>query len=362
MLAATRPLPLDLPLARPPDGFPRWLRTHRGAVAMAGLLAFAAPLTFFTGALSVMRALTTASVAGLGLWWLLYGASLWGLLLVAGYGCERMARRFPPPFRAAIWLVGAGSAAALANFATTGRTAILVEQGLVYSAQTAHLYAFTFSLIMALLYFAHLRRSRGHEQAAARLAAAQAAQRLARRRTVQGRLQEVQARIDPQLLFEMLETVQRLYQRDAAQAERFLDELIVFLRAALPRLRTASSSLLREVELARAFVRLHAMRGVVDLDIAIEIAPDVIHARFPPGVLLPLLDGVVGGARSCGLRAMRSGEYCRVALTLGAAPSLAAVARVRSLLAELYGTGGTVEIESTSDGVTVIVGVPHELA
>jgi hypothetical protein len=361
MLTATRPLPLDLALARPPDGFPHWLRTHRGAVTMAGLLAFAAPLTFFTGALSVMRAPTTANVAGLGLWWLLYGATLWGLLLVAGYGCERMARRFPT-FRAAIWLVGACSAAALANFATTGRTAILVEQGLVYSAQTAHLYAFTFSLIMALLYFAHLRRSHGHEQAAARLAAEQAAQRHARRRTVQARLQEVQARIDPQLLFEMLETVQRLYQRDAAQAERFLDELIVFLRAALPRLRTASSSLLREVELARAFVRLHAMAEAVDLDIATEIAPDVIHARFPPGVLLPLLDVVVVGGGACSLRATRAGDQCRVVLTLGGAPSLAAVARVRSLLTELHGTGGTVEIESASDGVTVIVEVPHELA
>lgn len=329
---------------------------------MAGLLAFAAPLTFFTGALSVMRAPTTASVAELGLWWLLYGASLWGLLLLAGYGCERLARRFHPPLRAAIWLVGACSAAALANFATAGRTAILVEQGLVYSAQTAHLYAFTFSLIMALLYFAHLRRSRGHEQAVARLAAAQAAQRHARRRTVQGRLEELQARIDPQLLFEMLETVQRLYLRDAAQAERVLDELIVFLRAALPRLRSVSSSLLREVELARAFVRLHGMAGAVDRDTAIEIAPDVIHARFPPGALLPLLDGVAAGAGACGLRAMRSGGHCRVVLTLGAAPSLAAVARVRSLLTELYGTGGTVKVEGASDGVSVIVEVPHELA
>ncbi|MGZ8255068.1 MAG: sensor histidine kinase, partial [Burkholderiaceae bacterium] len=182
-----------------------------------------------------------------------------------------------------------------------------------------------------------------------------------RRRTVQARLQEVQARIDPQLLFEMLETVQRLYQRDAAQAERFLDELIVFLRAALPRLRTASSSLLREVELARAFVRLHAMAGAVGFDLATEIAPDVIHARFPPGVLLPLLDVVVGGG-SWGLRATRVGDQCRVVLTLGGAPSLAAVARVRSLLTELYGTGGTVKVEGASDGVSVIVEVPHELA
>ncbi|HEU0203735.1 MAG TPA: hypothetical protein VFR86_25265 [Burkholderiaceae bacterium] len=84
---------------------------------------------------------------------------------------------------------------------------ILIQQGLIHSAATAHLYAFSFSLVMALLYFEHLRCSRAHEQAAARLAAAQAAQRDARRRIVEARLQEVQARIDPQALFEMLDTV-----------------------------------------------------------------------------------------------------------------------------------------------------------
>jgi Histidine kinase len=363
MLTAAQPMPLQLQLAKQASDFLHWLRTHRGAVAMAGLLAFAAPVTFFTGALSVMRAPMGDNVARLGLWWTLYGVSLWCALLVLGYGCERVARRFERYGRVAAWLLAAFTAAAFANVLTAGRTTILIEQGLVYSARTAHLYAFIFSLIMALLYFAHLRRSRGHQRAAARLAAAQTAQRHARRRIVQARLQEVQARVDPQLLFQMLDTVRRLYERDAARAECFLDELIVFLRAALPRLRSASSSLLREVELASAFVRLHSLASASGLGMAVDIAPDVMHARFPPGVLLPLLDTTVGSSvGNCRLTVTRSSDGCRLALTLEAAPSEESVARVRSLLIELYGTTAKLEIEGSAGATNVMVKVPYELA
>jgi hypothetical protein len=363
MSTAAQPMPFAVQLSKQAGAFPHWLRTHRGAVAIAGLLAFAAPVTFFTGALSVMRAPTAFNVARLGVWWMLYGVSLWCALLVLGYCCERGARRFNRYVSAGAWLLAASAAAAFASVMTAGRTTILVEQGLVYSADTAHLYAFTLSLIMALLYFAHLRRSRGHEHAAARLAAAQTAQRHARRRIVQARLQEVQARVDPQLLFEMLDTVRHLYEGDAARAEHFLDELIVFLRAALPRLRTPSSSLLREVELASAFVRLHALAAASGLAIAVDISPDTMHARFPPGVLLPLLDTTVAsGVDTCRLAATRSSDDCRLVLTLDGAPSNASVERVRSLLTELYGTAAKLEIEGTPNATHVIVQVPYELA
>lgn len=363
MLSAAPAIPLDMNLVRQARAFAHWLRRHRGAVAMAGLIAFAAPLTFFTGALSVLREPTPSAIARLGLWWSLYGISLWCLLLVTGYGCERLARPFGRYLRAAMWLLAACSAAALTNVLTAGRAAILTEQGLVHSALTMHLHGFTVSLVMALLYFVHLRRSREHEEAAARLAAAQTAQRDARRRLAEARLQEVQARIDPQLLFEMLDAVRRLYERDPARAERFLEELIVFLRAALPRLRTASSSLAREAELAGAFVRLRALAGAATSGITVDVASDVMHARFPPGVLLPLLGAAVrGGAGPCRLIAARSNEACRLVLTLHAAPSDACVARVQALLTELYGTSAKLEAESACGVIKVAVEVPHEPA
>jgi hypothetical protein len=362
MLTATPPVRLDLQ-ATQAGSFAHWLQTHRGAIAMAGILAFAGPLAFFTGTLSVMRAPAAFDLVRLGLWWILYGLLLWSLMLVAGYGCERLARHFGRTARSVAAFMAACLAAAPAGILTAGRMTILIEQGVVHSAGTAHLYAFIFSLIIALLYFAHLRRSREHEQAAARLAAAQMAQRDARRRIVEARLQEMQARIDPQLLFEMLDTVRRLYERDVAQGERFLDELIAFLRAALPRLRTASSSLTREVELARAYVKLKALADVGGLAMTIDVAPEAMHARFPPGVLLPLLDTAVGcDAYPLRLTATRAGDDCRMVLTLGAAPSKASLSRVHSLLMELYGAAGKLEIESASGAINVIVKVPYEHA
>ena len=362
MLTSASPMPVHLPLRAPDSGFPQWLRANKGSVAVAGLLAFAGPLTFFTGALSAMRAPAAVSITWLGMWWTLYGIALWCLLLITGYLCERLSQHASRHLRGAMWLAAAFAAAAFANILTAGRASILIEQGLVRSAGAMHLHGFVFSLTMALLYFAHLSRSRLHQQAKARLAAAQTAQRNARRRIVQSRLQEVQARIDPGMLFEMLDVVRRLYEDDAARAETFLDELIAFLRAALPRLRTASSSLLREVELARAFARLNALAAGTEPRLSIDVAPDLLHARFPPGVLMPLLHGDVVNGAPCRVVASRANETCRVILMLGSAPPDRSVERVQFLLAELYGEASNVVTGKADGGVNVIVKVPYELA
>jgi len=245
-------------------GFRRWLRTHHGAVAMAGLLSFAAPLTFFTGSLSVMREPTRADWAMLGFWWLLFAMEFWGLLLVVGYAGLRL---LPEPGRfagSAGWATGAVLAAGCVSLSTaTGRADILIEQGVVQSVATLRLYSFTFALIPAILFFAHLLRSRRHEEAVARLAVAQAEQRDAGRRIVHSRLHALQARTEPRLLFELLDAVRRSYSVDPLQAEQLLDELTSFLRAALPRVREPWSSVAREVGLAQHYVRLRCLASQV---------------------------------------------------------------------------------------------------
>ena len=154
----------------------QWLRTHRGAVAMAGLLSFAVPATLFPGAVSVMREPTAVAVTTLGLWYVLYGVELWCLLLLIGHTLQRL-NPVSRTLRVAMLVLGACAAAGLVEVSTTGRAGIVVEQGVARSTEVMHVYAFTFAFIMALLFFAHLQRSRAHEEAAVRLASAQAAQR-----------------------------------------------------------------------------------------------------------------------------------------------------------------------------------------
>lgn len=316
----------------------RWLHAQRYTLAMAWLLSLAAPLTYFAGALSVMPSPSTAQVVALALWWLLYALLFCGLMLL----CGQLLQRLPPQAgRGTVLgaaLLGAALAAALATLASGGRAAILIDQGVVTRATTMHLYAFTLSLAMGLLFLLYLRRSAAHAAAAARLAAAQRAQRELQRGLLQARLLALQARIDPLLLFEMLDAVRQGYTQDAARAERLLDALIAYLRAALPRLQAASSSVLREAGLAQAGVRLRALAAGGGFDLDLQVAPDVRDARCPPGVLQPLLDDVLRRAGGpCGLGAARAGVHIQLVLTLPLPPSAAAVEAVRALLADVYG-------------------------
>ncbi|MDB5897386.1 MAG: hypothetical protein JWP41_988 [Ramlibacter sp.] len=331
---------------------------------MAGLLAIAAPLKFFIGALSVMQQPEAGDVVQLALWWSLYAAVFWLALLLAGEIGERLAPRGGRLARSSLWLALACACAAAANLASAGRAGILIEQGVVQGALPMHLYGFALSFTLALIYFAHLGRSRIHEGAAARLAAAQRNQREARRRRVQIDLQAMQARIDPGLLFGMLDAVRLAYADDPPRAERLLDELIAFLRASFPHLRSEASSVPREAELARAYAQLLSLAAAGGWSMAVRISEPARHARFPPGALLPLVDDALrarGG--DCTLTASCADGACRVVLGLPARPSQESLARVQALLRDLDGLAASVTV--ASDGAattTVTLEVPHENA
>jgi hypothetical protein len=341
-----------------------WLQSHRATMSVAGLVAFSGPTTFFAGAVSVMDSPDASSVATLGALLALYGALLWLLLLIAGYALYRIGPRNGGA-RAALALPLACLAVVAADSATAPhRGRINLEQGVVTSLRTMQLYSATFSLAMSLLFFAHLERGRAHEAAAGRLASAQNAQRRLRRRAAEIQLKALQARIDPQLLFDMLDAVRRCYETDVRRAERGLDELVAFLRAALPRLRTPSSTVARECELACAYVSLwRLLRGSAD-KVTVHVDSDATRARFPPGVLVPLLEDVQGcGAGVYELNAAQDGPDCRLVVRLPARPSAAGLARAQSMLVDLYAASASIICSPRADGgVEVTIRVPHEVA
>ena len=361
MAVAMRPAPFDLQVGSSGVAeFVRWLRTHRTTVVVAYLLGFAYPLTSLASALGVVPELS-ATVVGQGLFRTVVQGALNGpSFLLAGYFLQRL--------NLTGWKAALVSAA-LAGFPATlfgvliylvAWTDMLVGTGDARDFAVDSM-ANTFS--MALLFFTHLQHSRAHADAAERLDAAKVEQREARRRLAYGQLKAVQARIDPQFLFDMLDAVRRAYESDPERAERLLDELVAFLRAALPRLQDASSTVPREAETARALARLHALSADSSVDMVIDQTDDAMAARFPPGVLLPLLNEALQvRAGTCALTATRDGADSRIVLTVPAAPSDATVERVRAVLADLYGSAAKLVVDAGGEAHRASVRVPYERA
>jgi hypothetical protein len=340
--------------------FMLWLRTHRGAFVLAGLLAFSYPLIGFVSTFGTAPEMTPGLVLSGVFRGVSFGLANWPMLLVTGYVFQRLSLS---GWRAGVAAFVLGACAAPVNASLpylNSWTDVLEGTG---DARRMVVDTLLNTLTIAVLFYAHLQRSRVHEEAAKRLAVAQLAQREARRRLAQGRLQAVQARIDPQLLFDMLDAVRRAYESDAARAEQLLDELVAFLRAALPRLQHASSSVPREAEIARACARLHALAGTSDVGMTLDVSPELMDARFPPGVLLPLLnDALQVRAGECRLIATRHAGICQLVLMLPARPSMATVERVRTLLADLYGTSAELSADNTNGACRATVKVPYEHA
>ncbi|MBV8208767.1 MAG: histidine kinase [Burkholderiaceae bacterium] len=153
-------------------------------------------------------------------------------------------------------------------------------------------------LILGSLAFAWLEARRRNCEIERRLLASQQERASLQRSALDARLTAMRAQVDPQFLFESLADVQALYGTDAARGAAALDSLIVYLRTALPRLRTEGSTIGAEAALLDSWLAVLAARRNGVPARSIEIEPDCAGAPFPATVLLPLVQWAVGdGAR-----------------------------------------------------------------
>ena len=142
----------------------------------------------------------------------------------------------------------------------------------------------------AVFFYADRRAARRTE---ARLRAAELDRIRSSKLALESRLQAMQARVEPQFLFNTLAQVERLFEVDAALAAHMLDDLIAYLRAAMPLMRDTSSTVAQEVELARAYLDIARLRLGERLRVSIDVPPDTSGARMPPMMLLPLIDHAI---------------------------------------------------------------------
>ena len=130
-------------------------------------------------------------------------------------------------------------------------------------------------------------------RAEARLHRAEAERQQLEKNVLEAKLQLMQAQVEPHFLFNTLANVQHLVETDAPAASRMLESLIQYLRAALPQMREAATTLGREIEMARAFLEIHRIRMGSRLEYAIDAPSHLTCLPFPPMMLLSLVENAL---------------------------------------------------------------------
>jgi signal transduction histidine kinase len=231
-------------------------------------------------------------------------------------------------------------------------------------------------LLMSMVAFAVIStiatlRNREVAQRVALLQADAERERL-ERQGVQAELKLLQAQVEPHFLFNTLANVRHLVQTGSPDALAMLDHLIHYLRTSLPEIRSESSTLGREAELARAYLEILRLRMGGALEIAIDIPPDLAPAPFPPLMVMTLVENAIKhgvapqGRGRVSVSASAGGGKLRVVVeddgrglagTIGRGVGLA---NVRERLAALFGPEARLDLEGgASGGARALIEVPE---
>jgi LytS/YehU family sensor histidine kinase len=193
------------------------------------------------------------------------------------------------------------------------------------------------------------------------------------RQMLESQLQAMQARVEPRFLFGTLAQVRDLYVADAVLAERMLDELITYLRAAMPKMRDSASTVAEEVELVRAYLEIVKLRLGRRLGYAIDVQSGAGDARMPPMMMLPLVDHAVTN----GIEQRRGEGRLSIAVELAAGRLILrivdsgagylpgtgddGIAELRSRLAALYGPRASLALSRCdADATEAVLDLPLE--
>ena len=238
-----------------------------------------------------------------------------------------------------------------------------------------YLYLLWYSLVVGVLASAYFTMWERAHESKTRLRAAEIERQGIEQRVVESRLSVMKARVDPEFLFRTIGDVQRLYRGDVDAAEQRLEDLIAYLRAALPQMRGGATTLGEEVRLVEAYLRLHEEAFEGRLQAAFDVDTSLDEAQFPPMALLPLIDDALRRASA----AARPGLRLRVAASRDASglvvtvdddcrdcraeaqghPALVGHERA---FTQFFGAGARIRREPAGAGTRVLLEIDHAIA
>ncbi|WP_082565262.1 sensor histidine kinase [Duganella sp. Root1480D1] len=191
------------------------------------------------------------------------------------------------------------------------------------------------------------------------------------RAAVQAELKSLQAQVEPHFLYNTLANTRYLARHAPERAVEMLDHLIAYLRTALPDMRTSSSTLARECELAGHYLALMEIRFGARLSTRIDCPQGLGELQVPPMMLMSLVENALQhgvepkpGTVCVSVAAAMRGDgrlgivvrddgaglqQSQGATLLGSGVGLR---NVRERLQALYGGQATFELRRAADGAT----------
>ena len=146
-----------------------------------------------------------------------------------------------------------------------------------------------FSVIGFLVFATRTRLA----QTEARLIAAEMESERQERLVTLTELKLLQAQIEPHFLFNTLSNIAGLIHKRPDDAEKTLVNLTRLLRSSLSRTRKTETTVAEEIDIARAYLEIHAIRMSDRLQYRITVDPTVSNAPLPPLLIQPLVENAI---------------------------------------------------------------------
>ncbi|MEP7068269.1 MAG: histidine kinase [Usitatibacter sp.] len=230
---------------------------------------------------------------------------------------------------------------------------------------------FTGGLLTVILYIASRERDAESSLHRARLARTEIERQL-----VESRLNLLRAQIEPHFLFNSLASVKLLYQRDTRKGSDLLRNITDYLRDATSCARQREIRLGDEVALARTFLGIFEVRMGKRLQVAIDVPAELESALVPPLTIGTLVENAIKhgiGPRASGGAVRLTARAAAGCLVVGVhdngvgfrarSGSGVGLGNIRARLETLFGSAGSLELTSNSDGgVTATLRLPHRVA
>jgi len=199
-----------------------------------------------------------------------------------------------------------------------------------------------------------------------------------KRQVVEARMAAMQAQVEPHFLFTTLASIDHLIEVDPSRASKMQKNLISLLRASMPTLRDAGTSLGRELAVVRPYLEILRVRMEDRLQTEVNVSEGLHSAEFPAMMLQSLVENAIkhglepkpeGGMLAVGAEVVHGKLAVTVADTgvgfgrAATAGTGVGLSNIRERLKLLYEGDAELRIaENAPTGTRVTIVVPYRTA